>query len=1521
VKTAGRWLAVAMLTGIAAILASEPDPDGSRPRSAMLPNGLLQAAGGWMEPVHDYGRMSLVRLDGPVPVSIANRVHVLPPSDTIGFRSWHGPAPESFALDEASGKPAILMLAGPLGVGWRRSLEAAGVKILAPADPYALVVRADATAIQRALEITTSRGFKVVTGVAVLPVEARIERSLQQVVKGRSPQTAIDLVARGYEGQPVDGIDTVDPGDLERFLTAHPEAAYVEPVWNPATHNNLAARPGLLQVEPLWQDFGYNGTGVTVAHNDTGVDLEHPDLAAAVTASVGRMAYTDNAHGTHTAGSIVGRGSSVSPVNTSGCGDLTEPLSLVRGMAWGADLVSNNIFTSGHSGVSEMMSWGVENGALVSNNSWGLVGPTDPVVGYTSAAVEADAAVRDADPQVPGDQPLTVFFSVGNLGPDPTTVTSPATAKNVLSIGATQNDRCGAWVPAHQAGPDSEEVLFSSGRGPSQGRVKPDLVAPGSDVLSPESGDPYAVQLWDQDWTGPEYAINTGTSQACALAAGAGAVFHEAYWRTRGRRPSPALVKAALINGAFVSGVDFPADRGWGRLDLAAGFLGPEGGAVTMIDQGQTAELTTGGVWRDSIVVRSPTIPLRLTVVWTDVPGEEDAAHPLVNDLDLVVTGPDGTVYRGNVLDGLWSAPDPGSDRDQDNNVEVVRVESPPAGDWSVEVVGVNVPVAPSGLDGQDFALVYSGEAGPCSAPPPPPADVGATASGDNRIDLWWSAVAGAQRYEISRSRSAGGQPYIPVAVVDAPATWFSDTDVSGGVGYHYVVRAFRECWSEHSAEASATAAGGCFLPPVFDGLQSVDDLEGVSCSLGLSWQPAAPQCGSTAVYDVYREESPGFEPLEANLVAQGLTMTQWTDIGLVSGRSYHYIVRSRDPGSDIDDGNSNERHASPSGPDDVYLEEDAEGGSGDWITEPGSDADRGTEAWFITDDDAWSGAHAWFVADEPRVKDQALLTAVPIMIPTESSPVLEFRHRMQLHDGRDGGRLEYSTNGGLDWFDILEGDGQTVPADPGRLTAGGYTRTIGSSSNPLFRADAWTGDSHGWVRSEVDLRDLAGRRVAFRWRLACDDTVALDRGWWLDDIRLVVEWPCQSCTAPPPPAGLTADPGAEGVALGWEAVTDAQVYRISRSDRSGGPYRLLAAVAPPTTTYLDATASGGSTYFYVVSVETSCRSDFSDEVMVPAAGPCRSAPVFWGLDSITDPRQTSCALDLVWRPAEPGCPGADARYRVYRSTVPGFVPGPWALLVEDVAGPRFRDVSAKDGEVYYYHVRSVDTVSGAEDDNPVQHSGWTTGPDEVLFADSVEGVLDGWWTAIGSSLDSGTESWEVVDDFARTGSRSWFCANEGVIKDQVVGLVGGFEITDETTVLAFHHLFDLEVFWDGGRLEYSTNGGSSWQDILQGDGLTVHDNPGRFLAGGYTGFISMGTGNPLAGERAWTGFVDDWTQTVIDLVDFAGLTVHFRWRLGCDRSEARLGWWLDDVELRRTTTCETASLPVPRQPGGRRRP
>ena len=224
----------------------------------------------------------------------------------------------------------------------------------------------------------------------------------------------------------------------------------------------------------------------------------------------------------------------------------------------------------------------------------------------------------------------------------------------------------------------------------------------------------------------------------------------------------------------------------------------------------------------------------------------------------------------------------------------------------------------------------------------------------------------------------------------------------------------------------------------------------------------------------------------------------------------------------------------------------------------------------------------------------------------------------------------------------------------------------------------------------------------------------------------------------------------AAGVALEWSESPGAAAYLVARADREGGPFHHLTEVQAPAAGYHDSSASGGTTYSYVVAVDDGgCLSGPSTAVTVTAGGPCELPPRFWGLDRVAGGMESVCALDLDWRPAEPGCAGADVRYRVYRSPTPDVVAGPDTLVADRVAGPRYRDTSVVDSETYHSLVRAVDGMSLAEDANPVEHAAATTGPEELLFADSAEGELAHWWVDRGSAADPGTEPWRVVDDEA----------------------------------------------------------------------------------------------------------------------------------------------------------------------------
>jgi hypothetical protein len=203
-------------------------------------------------------------------------------------------------------------------------------------------------------------------------------------------------------------------------------------------------------------------------------------------------------------------------------------------------------------------------------------------------------------------------------------------------------------------------------------------------------------------------------------AAGAAAVFVQ-YYKTLHTNavPSPALVKAALINSADAldqsNGGPGPIpnnDEGWGRINLVNLI-------VTNLDTAprifqfvdQSALLTNGQVYEQHAFVQNSDQPLKITLAYADVPGFPGAIPALVNDLDLEVVAPDGAVYRGNQFSAGESVPNTPS-HDGLNNVEAVHLAQPLLGDYLVRVRARNViedaRLETASID-QDFALVISG--------------------------------------------------------------------------------------------------------------------------------------------------------------------------------------------------------------------------------------------------------------------------------------------------------------------------------------------------------------------------------------------------------------------------------------------------------------------------------------------------------------------------------------------------------------------------------------------------------------------------------------------------------------------------------------------------------------------------------------------------------------------------------------------------------------------------------------------
>lgn len=506
------------------------------------------------------------------------------------------------------------------------------------------------------------------------------------------------------------------PANQLSTLAASPAVLWIEPAPHFKLNDEIATKivagdDGNAGTDAVVQQLGYTGAGVTVAVADSGLDsgdtnAMHPDIAGRVKALFYYGALTDAAdehsHGTHVAGIIAGNAAT---------GETDENgYRYGLGVAPGASLVAQRIFDGLGNYMYEDPSFeplthdAKSAGADIGSNSWG----DDTQGRYDLSAMEFDALVRDADTNRAGDQPYILEFSAGNAGPGEQTVGSPAVAKNVIATGASQNNRFDFLIYA-----DGEDAMadFSS-RGPCEdGRIKPDVVAPGTWIASLRSVYADDNNAWAD--ISQNYMYQGGTSQAGPHASGAAAVFVQ-YYRSNyfGQTPSPALVKAALINSAVDMDDSFGTepvpnnDEGWGRIDLTELIGAPRG--YDFVDQ--TALLTSNGVFERRVVVDDSGEPLKVTLAYTDVPALPAAIPALVNDLDLEVVGPDGTVYRGNQFAAGESIPN-ATASDPLNNVEGVHLATPKPGEYVIRVRAPHI-VEDARRDtaavDQDFALVTS---------------------------------------------------------------------------------------------------------------------------------------------------------------------------------------------------------------------------------------------------------------------------------------------------------------------------------------------------------------------------------------------------------------------------------------------------------------------------------------------------------------------------------------------------------------------------------------------------------------------------------------------------------------------------------------------------------------------------------------------------------------------------------------------------------------------------------------------
>ncbi len=469
---------------------------------------------------------------------------------------------------------------------------------------------------------------------------------------------------------------------------------------------NVVDPPGY---NPLTQ-FGVNGQNVTVAIVDDGIGIPgdggfYVNGGNAANAPLRGAAAGADGHGHLQASIIAGDAPySVLDPNDYNYGIGIAPKSQVVNIPLLRIGYTGNEANTANDAVTAVGANGVL--ANISNNSWGFA--TNGNV-YDSAAAQYDGFVRDASTAGSID-PLVVVFSAGNQGT--AGLTRPKVAKNVISVGATENIRPTLPSSASSTSPadDLEQVPDFSSRGPAADtRIKPDIAAPGDAVTGGRSGPDVLFGNVDTF-----HRVSSGTSHAAPQVAGAAALFTQ-WWKSTnsGANPSPAMVKAALINGAVeVTGTGAAAPRpngaeGWGRINLK-NVLNTTA-AMTHVDQ-RLPLGTVGEIRNYAGTVSDSSRPVRVSLVWTDPPGAVDPA--LVNDLDLEVSI-GGNKYRGNVFTAGLSVT--GGAADVRNNVENVFLPAGVSGPITVRVIAKALNgdgiLGNADMTDQHFALVvYNGD-------------------------------------------------------------------------------------------------------------------------------------------------------------------------------------------------------------------------------------------------------------------------------------------------------------------------------------------------------------------------------------------------------------------------------------------------------------------------------------------------------------------------------------------------------------------------------------------------------------------------------------------------------------------------------------------------------------------------------------------------------------------------------------------------------------------------------------------